>query len=55
MTTTNASATTCAALARRLDGVLAAYFLGRLPTGLEAVPWARHCVVCQELQEKGLL
>lgn len=22
---------------------------------LEAVPWARHCVVCQELQEKGLL
>jgi DnaK suppressor protein len=22
---------------------------------LEAVPWARHCVACQELQEKGLL
>src|ERR1700693_2846392 len=22
---------------------------------LDAVPWARHCVVCQELQEKGLL
>src|SRR5713226_7175562 len=22
---------------------------------LEAVPWARHCMVCQELQEKGLL
>lgn len=22
---------------------------------LEAVPWARHCVVCQELQEKGQL
>ena len=22
---------------------------------LEAVPWARHCVGCQELQEKGLL
>jgi len=22
---------------------------------LAAVPWARHCVVCQELQEKGLL
>jgi DnaK suppressor protein len=22
---------------------------------LEAVPWARHCVSCQELQEKGLL
>lgn len=22
---------------------------------LEAVPWARHCVRCQELQEKGLL
>ena len=22
---------------------------------LEAVPWARHCVPCQELHEKGLL
>ena len=22
---------------------------------LEAVPWARHCVSCQEMQEKGLL
>jgi DnaK suppressor protein len=22
---------------------------------LEAVPWARHCMACQELQEKGLL
>jgi len=22
---------------------------------LDAVPWARHCVACQELQEKGLL
>jgi DnaK suppressor protein len=22
---------------------------------LEAVPWARHCVVCQDLQERGLL
>jgi DnaK suppressor protein len=22
---------------------------------LQAVPWARHCVACQELQEKGLL
>jgi DnaK suppressor protein len=22
---------------------------------LEAVPWAQHCVACQELQEKGLL
>ena len=22
---------------------------------LEAVPWARHCVQCQALQEKGLL
>jgi DnaK suppressor protein len=22
---------------------------------LDAVPWARHCVGCQELQEKGLL
>ena len=22
---------------------------------LEAVPWARHCVKCQELQERGLL
>src|ERR1700676_956526 len=22
---------------------------------LDAVPWARHCVACKELQEKGLL
>ncbi len=22
---------------------------------LEAVPWARHCVECQELQDRGLL
>ena len=22
---------------------------------LDAVPWARHCMACQELQEKGLL
>ncbi|HEV2883503.1 MAG TPA: TraR/DksA family transcriptional regulator [Pyrinomonadaceae bacterium] len=22
---------------------------------LEAVPWARHCVKCQDLQERGLL
>ncbi|HQR46238.1 MAG TPA: TraR/DksA family transcriptional regulator [Thermoanaerobaculia bacterium] len=22
---------------------------------LEAVPWARHCVDCQELQDKGLI
>jgi len=22
---------------------------------LEAVPWARHCIHCQELQERGLL
>jgi DnaK suppressor protein len=22
---------------------------------LEAVPWARHCIECQELHEKGLL
>lgn len=22
---------------------------------LEAVPWARHCIPCQELQEQGLL
>jgi RNA polymerase-binding transcription factor DksA len=22
---------------------------------LEAVPWARHCIECQALQEKGLL
>ena len=22
---------------------------------LDAVPWARHCIPCQELQEKGLL
>jgi DnaK suppressor protein len=45
--------------------------LGRLETGtfgtcvncgqpvqekrLEAVPWARHCLDCQELQDKGLL
>ncbi len=25
------------------------------PKRLEAVPWARHCVQCQSLQEKGLL
>ena len=22
---------------------------------LEAVPWARHCIRCQKLQDKGLL
>ena len=22
---------------------------------LEAVPWARHCIKCQDLQERGLL
>lgn len=22
---------------------------------LEAVPWARHCLRCQDLQERGLL
>jgi RNA polymerase-binding transcription factor DksA len=22
---------------------------------LEAVPWARHCVRCQDLHERGLL
>jgi DnaK suppressor protein len=22
---------------------------------LEAVPWASHCIVCQEKKEKGLL
>ena len=22
---------------------------------LEAVPWARHCIICQDLQERGLL
>ncbi|MFN7973103.1 MAG: TraR/DksA C4-type zinc finger protein [Acidobacteriota bacterium] len=22
---------------------------------LDAVPWARHCIKCQELEEKGLL
>jgi DnaK suppressor protein len=22
---------------------------------LEAVPWARYCIDCQELQEKGML
>lgn len=22
---------------------------------LEAVPWARHCITCQDLQERGLL
>ncbi len=26
-----------------------------LPKRLEAVPWARHCIVCQEREEKGLL
>jgi DnaK suppressor protein len=25
------------------------------PKRLEAVPWARHCIQCQELLEKGLL
>lgn len=25
------------------------------PKRLEAVPWARHCIRCQELQDKGLL
>ena len=25
------------------------------PKRLEAVPWARHCIQCQSLQEKGLL
>ena len=25
------------------------------PKRLEAVPWTRHCVQCQELLEKGLL
>ena len=22
---------------------------------MEAIPWARHCIQCQELQEKGLI
>ena len=25
------------------------------PKRLEAVPWARHCITCQDLQERGLL
>jgi RNA polymerase-binding transcription factor len=25
------------------------------PRRLEAVPWARHCLRCQEMQEQGLL
>ena len=25
------------------------------PKRLEAVPWARYCINCQELREKGLL
>jgi len=25
------------------------------PKRLEAVPWARHCLKCQELEEQGLL
>jgi DnaK suppressor protein len=25
------------------------------PKRLEAVPWAQHCVQCQDLKEKGLL
>jgi DnaK suppressor protein len=25
------------------------------PKRLEAVPWARHCICCQKLQDKGLL
>jgi DnaK suppressor protein len=26
-----------------------------IPKRLEAVPWARHCISCQEREEKGLL
>jgi len=26
-----------------------------LPKRLDAVPWARHCLSCQEREEKGLL
>ena len=26
-----------------------------LPKRLEAVPWAKHCVTCQEKKEQGLL
>ena len=26
-----------------------------LPKRLEAVPWARHCISCQEREERGLL
>jgi DnaK suppressor protein len=26
-----------------------------LPKRLEAIPWARYCIRCQELQEKGML
>ncbi len=25
------------------------------PKRLEAVPWARHCIACQELEEQGML
>ena len=25
------------------------------PKRLEAVPWAKHCIICQDLQERGLL
>ncbi len=25
------------------------------PKRLEAIPWARYCIVCQDLQERGLL
>ena len=25
------------------------------PARLEAVPWARHCIDCQELQDRGML
>jgi DnaK suppressor protein len=25
------------------------------PKRLEAVPWTRHCIQCQDLMEKGLL
>ena len=25
------------------------------PKRLEAVPWARYCITCQDLQERGLL
>ncbi|MBI1940219.1 MAG: TraR/DksA family transcriptional regulator [Acidobacteria bacterium] len=36
-------------------GLCVACHEGVQPKRLEAVPWARHCIECQEKQEHGLL